>query len=121
MENEKDKATELLKHFDSVFETETFKHIIFNDMKLLQKMFELFEYELYKPSPVYEKLRQQHIKLSDRLEKSFTKEQEKMFEEFMEIGNKMLVEENEQLFYFGFILAKEIEKESKIDNKETNK
>lgn len=118
---ENDKATELVNHFNSVFETQTFKDIIFNDMKLLQKMFELFEYELYKPSPLYEKLRRQHIKLSDQLEKTFTKDQHKLFEEFMEIGNKMGIEENEQLFYFGFILAKEIEKESKIEKKETNK
>lgn len=114
MENDTDKAREMLQHFDKIFETETFKHRIFDNMKLLQKIFEYFDCELYKPSPIYKEFRKQHIEISDLLEQSFTEAQKALFDKFMEIGNKMLIEENEQLFYFGYIIAKELERESKI-------
>lgn len=120
MENEKDKEKELLKHFDSIFDTDTLKTIKFDNMPMLKALFDYFEEFLYKPSPKYDKLRRQHIEIAELLEKSFTEGQKTLFEKYWEIGCQMEVEESEQLFYFGYIIAKKLEKESKIENKETN-
>ena len=120
MENEKDKEKELLKHFDSIFDTDTLKTIKFDNMSMLKALFDYFEEFLYKPSPKYDKLRRQHIEVSDLLEKSFTEGQQTLFEKYWEIGCQMEIEESEQLFYFGYIIAKKLEQESKIENKETN-
>lgn len=114
MDNEKDKEKELLKHFDSIFDTDTLKTIKFDNIPMLQALFEYFEEFLYKPSPKYDKLRRQHIEISDLLEKSFTEAQQTLFERYWEIGNQMGIEESEQLFYFGYIMAKKLEQESKL-------
>lgn len=120
MENAKDKEAELLKHFDSIFDTDTLKTIKFDNMPMLKALFEYFEEFLYKPSPKYDKLRRQHIEISDLLEKSFNEGQQTLFEKYWEVGCEMELEESEQLFYFGYIIAKKLEQESKIENKETN-
>lgn len=123
MENEKDKEKEtaLLKHFDSIFETDTLRTIKFDNMPMLKALFDYFEEFLYKPSPKYDKLRRQHIEISDLLEKSFNEGQQTLFEKYWEVGCEMDLEESEQLFYFGYIIAKKLEQESKIENKETSK
>lgn len=117
-QTDKEKEMELLKHFDSIFNTDTLRTIKFDNMPLLKALFEYFEEYLYKPSEKYDKLRRQHIEISDLLEKSFTEGQQTLFEKCLEVGNEMVLEEYEQLFYFGYIMAKKLEQESKIENKE---
>ena len=36
----------------------------------------------------------------------------KLFEKYWEIGSDMTAEENEQLFLFGYIIAKELDRET---------
>lgn len=105
---------EILKHFDKVFNTETRKHIKFDNMKLLKTLYEYFEEDVYTPSTKYSELRHKHIDISDELEKTFTPDQKALFEEYWEIGSQMCAEENEQLFMFGFIMARELDRESKL-------
>lgn len=104
--------TEILKHFDKVFNTETAKHIKFNNMKLLKALYEYFEEDVYTPSTKYSELRQKHIEISDELEKTFTPEQKTLFEKYWEVGSAMTEEENEQLFLFGYVVAKELDRET---------
>lgn len=106
--------TEILKHFDNVFNTETAKHIKFNNMKLLKVLYEYFEEDVYTPSTKYSELRHKHIEISDELEKTFTPEQKELFERYWEVGSEMTTEENEQLFLFGYIIATQLNTEAKI-------
>ena len=72
MEKQTDREKELLKHFDSTFDTDTLKTIKFDNMPMLKALFDYFEEYLYKPSEKYDKLRRQHIEVADLLENSFT-------------------------------------------------
>lgn len=109
-----EKGKEVLKHFDGIFETETLKHINFSNMKLLKVLFNYFEEDLYTPSDTYNELRAKTIKISDKLESTFTQEQQKLFEDYWEAESLMHCEENEQMFLFGYIIAKELEAETKL-------
>ena len=99
------------KHFDSIFGTDTLNNIDFNNLPLLKQLFEYFEEDIYKPSQKYEQLRKKHIEVSDLLEQSFTEAQQTLFEKYWEIENELSVEESQQLFYFGCIITKVLEKE----------
>lgn len=105
-------GNERLKHFDRIFNTETAKHIKFQDMKFLKALYEYFEEDAYTPSTRYSDLRHKHIEISDELEKTFTPEQKQLFERYWEIGSEMTAEENQQLFLFGFIMARELDIET---------
>lgn len=118
-QTDKERETELLKHFDSTFDTNTLKTIKFDNMPMLKALFEYFEEFLYKPSEKYDKLRRQHIEVADLLEKSFTEGQQTLFEKYWELGCQMEIEENEQLFFFGYIIAKKLEEESRIEKVES--
>ncbi len=123
MEKEKADIVEIKKHFDSIFGTDTLNNINFKDLPLLQQLFEYFEEDIYKPSPKYDELRRKHIEIADLLEQSFTEAQQTLFEKYWEIGNEMSVEEDQQLFFFGCIMAKTLEKETNIlknNNKDSN-
>ena len=105
---------EVFKHFDTIFNTETIKNIKFVDMKLLKVLYEYFEENLYTPSERYSALIKEHIAISDELEKTFTPDQQQLFEKYWEIGSYMCAEENRQLFLFGYIIAKELDRERKL-------
>ena len=104
----------ILSHFDAIFNTETIKNIKFDDMKLLNDLYEYFEESIYTPSPKYSELRHKHIEVSDELEKTFTPDQQKLFEKYWEIGSYMCAEENRQLFLFGYIMATQLNIETII-------
>ncbi len=105
---------EVLEHFDSIFGTNTTNTINLEDMKLLKILFEKFEEKLYRPSSEYRKLSRQSIKIADQLSITFTEEQQKLFEKLSEIRNNIVGEENEQFFYFGYIVCEELRNECKI-------
>ena len=108
---------EILKHFDSIFETNVLNEVDLNDKKLdfLKQLFLYFEEDLYKPSFKYEKFRNEYIKVTKQLEKTFTKEQQALFEKYWEVGNELAFEEEQQLFLFGFIVARNFDIDSKIN------
>ena len=118
-QTDKERETELLKHFDSTFDTDTLKTIKFDNMPMLKALFDYFEEFLYKPSEKYDKLRRQHIEIAELLENTFTEGQQALFERYWEIGCQMDIEENEQLFFFGYIIGKKLEQESKIEKVES--
>lgn len=109
-----EKSKEILKHFDSIFNTRTLDNIDFYNLPMLKMLFEYFEEDLYTPSAKYKELRKKHIEVADLLEKTFTEAQKTLFEKYWELGNEMDIEEHENLFYFGFILAKTLDNETQL-------
>lgn len=103
----------ILQHFDSIFGTKVANHIKLN-IPILRIIFEKFEEDLYIANETYNKVRKEQIKISDELYKTFTQEQKDLFEKYWQITNELGSMEDEQLFLFGFIMAKELDKESKI-------
>lgn len=103
----------ILKHFDKIFGTKVANHMKLN-IPLLKNIFEKFEEDIFKPNDDYEKLRKKQIENSDKLYATFTEEQEKLYEEDRQIVNQLSAIEDEQLFYFGYIVSKELQKEGKI-------
>ena len=113
--------SEITRHFDNIFGTKTSKNIKFKDMKLLQALIEYFGEDLYTPSAEYDKLRSKHIKISDELQATFTKEQQELFYEYEKLENSMSQELEYQLFMFGYIVCSELNAEvKKALNKDTN-
>lgn len=108
-----DDEKEILQHFDSIFNTNTIKYVKLN-MPLLKFLFDKFEEDLFTPSPKYEKLRIKQIEISDRLHTSFNEKQEELFREYWQVTNQMGSIEDEQLFYFGYVMANELTREGKI-------
>lgn len=104
----------VLNHFDSIFKTQTIKNINFDNMRFLSYLFKSFQDELYTPSKKYTELLRKHINIADELEKTFSKKQMQLFEQFCETKNEMYEEENEQLFLFGYIISKELDSECKM-------
>lgn len=109
-----EEETKMLKHFDNVFNTETINNIKFDNLKLLNTLYEYFEESIYTPSQRYSELIHQHIKISEKLIKTFKQDQQNLFKQYQEIGNEMNAEENRQLFIFGYIIARELERETKL-------
>lgn len=104
---------EYLKHFDNIFETNTFENIKFDNMKMLKKLYEYFGEDLYTSSSRHKELRIKYIEESEKLEETFSEEQQRQFEKCWELYNEMLGETEEQLFIFGYILASELNTELK--------
>lgn len=109
---DEDKKT-ILEHFDKIFET-NIKEKIALDIPILKLIYERFEEELTIPNEEYVKLRKDHIKLSEKLETSLSKEQWDIFEDHWDLTNQLGAIESEQLFYFGWIMAKALEEDIKI-------
>ena len=104
---------EILRHFDSIFNTNTIKYVKLN-MPLVKNIVEKLEEDFRKPSPKYEQIRKKQVELADKLYPTFTDEQNKLFREYSQVTNQMAAVEDLQLFCFGYIMAKELDNESTI-------
>lgn len=116
-ENSKETASILLKHFDNIFHTNTSYNIdyYFNKLKMLQNIYNVLEEDLCTSNPQYKELRKQHIDITDMLENSLTKGQQALFEKHLDTGSEMVSVECEQMFYFGYIIAKILEQDIRIE------
>ncbi len=119
-EKQKEKAQILLKHFDNIFHTNTTKDFdyYFSKLALLQKLYEYFEEDLCRSNPQYKDLRKQHIEITDMLIQNLSKGQQTLFDNHLEIGSQMVSVECEQMYYFGYLMAKVLDQGIKIENKE---
>lgn len=119
-ENLKEKARIVLQHFDNIFHTNTTKDFdyYFSKLVLLQKVYEYFEEDLCRSNPAYKDLRKQHIEITNMLIQNLSNAQQTLFNKHLEIGSDMVSVENEQAFYFGYIMAKTLEQDIRIENKE---
>ena len=104
---------EILKHFDSIFGTNTANHIDFNNLELLKTLYDYFEEDIFTPNAEYKNVRHKKNLLSDKFRQTLTKEQQEMYEEQNELANEMHGLELEQIFMFGYIIAKELDNECK--------
>lgn len=119
-EKQKQKAQILLKHFDNIFHTNTSKDFdyYFSKLTLLQKVYEYFEEDLCRSNPEYKDLRKQHIEITDMLIQNLSKGQQTLFDKHLDIGSQMVSVECEQMYYFGYLMAKVLDQGIKIENKE---
>lgn len=120
IEERRVKIKQLLQHFDNIFETDTTKDIdlYFNNITMIQNVYEMFEEDFCKTDPEYDKLRTKSIQVSDILDKTFTEAEQTLFEKYWEIEMQRGALENEKMFYFGYIMAKTLDQGIKIKDKE---
>ena len=105
----------ILEHFNDLFAVKVNKHIK-NKINILKMIYNRFEEVLTKPNETYLKLLHKDVEISDKLLSTFDKEQTQLFEKHIETINKMCALENEQLFYFGYLLTKILDDESKMSS-----
>lgn len=99
-------SEETLKHFDKIFETETRKNI--KQMPLFNVFYEYFADDFYTPTEETRDLMKERRLISDKLEKTFTEEQQKLFEKYWDLDGQIAEDLRRQLFLFGYITATEL-------------
>lgn len=105
---------DFLNHFDSIFNTETIKRVNLQDKKLLIELYRRFEEDLLTTNQEYKNVRKKWKKIDETFNKSLTEEQLNLYNEVDELRNEMHSIEFEQVFVFGYIIAKELDNESKV-------
>lgn len=107
---------------DNIFHTNTIKDFdyYFSKLVLLQKVYEYFEEDFCRSNPAYKDLRKQHIEITDMLDQSLSKAQQTLFEKHLDIGSQMVSVECEQAYYFGYIMAKVLEQDIKLEKVEND-
>ena len=103
---------EILNHFDEIFETNVKEHLK-DDIPMLKYLFDKFSEDMYTTSPEYKNISKRFIKASNDLHSILDKEQEKVLEEYLTITNQLTSLENEKFFIFGYMIARELEIETK--------
>ena len=106
--------TNYIEHFNKIFGTKTDKHLRLN-MPMLKILFDNFVEDIYTPNEKYNQIRKQKIKISDKLEETFTEEQKELFNQYNEIENQLTDDVEEQLFMFGYIIASKLNEETQIN------
>lgn len=99
--------------FDEVFNTHT-KDEIELDMPLLNILFNELRDKLYTTSKEYIELQREVCKLYVELFKGLNTEQKELLEKIDEFNCQMYSEQEKKLFFWGFLIAKELDKESGI-------
>lgn len=103
-----------LEHFDKIFKTDTLNHINLDNMVLLKGIYRILGDYLCKNNKDYNSIRVKSSKLYDRLQNILTEEQKSIFNEFIDLNNEEMSSIQEQLFIFGYIMAKELDNESNV-------
>lgn len=105
-----------LKHFDKSFKTETEKNFNIDNLPLLKAMYEDFEDRIYNPSSRQIEIMSKYQKLSIKFEETLSEEQQELYEKSMDLFCDSLEDLHQQLFMFGYLIAKELDRESKLYN-----
>jgi hypothetical protein len=105
---------EYIEKFDKIFKTKTLPNFSKENLSVLFKIFEKFADEIYKPTKHINNLIIENNKVLDKLLKILTYEQKEILESYLELVNEFSAEQEKQVFIFGFILANEINNETKI-------
>lgn len=107
-------GNDYLKHFDKIFKTKTLKNINLDNIVLLNELYRLLEECLCTTTDKNNIIRIKSIKLYDELKETFTEKQQTLFNEFIDLNNEEMSSIQQQLFIFGYIMAKELDNESNI-------
>lgn len=103
-----------LKHFDKIFNTNTLKNINLDNMVLLKELYVLLEEYLSRSNNESSDIRRKSIKLYDELKSTLKDEQIELLDKIFDLNNEEMSNEQEQIFIFGYIIAKELDNESNI-------
>lgn len=95
-----------LKHFDNIVGTNTRNNI--KQMPLFDVFYERFADDFYIQRKEIQDLITKRRITSDKLEETFTEEQQKLFEEYWDLDSQIAEDLRKQLFLFGFITATEL-------------
>lgn len=104
-------SEEYLKLFNRVFDT---KLKLENKQPLLHKIYEDFADRMYVFTKEQEQIREESLKKFKQLKTEVTPEQLETISYYIEIEEMLGNTKQEQSFFFGYLLAKELEKESNI-------
>ena len=105
------KDKEVLKQFDMIFCSNSQKHL--QDMPVLMKIFSKLDDSFYIVDDEYEKLRKEKISIESKLLPKLSVEERTLYNNLEEIENKMKGQCEKQMFVFGYLLARQIDFESK--------
>lgn len=103
-----------LKHFDKIFNTQTLKNINLDNMSLLKELYSLLEEYLSRTNNESSDIRLKSIKLYDELKSTLTDKQIELLDKIFDLNNEEMSKDLEQIFIFGYIIAKELDNESNI-------
>lgn len=103
-----------LKHFDKIFNTNTLKNINLDNMVLLKELYVLLEEYLSRTNNESSIIRRKSIKLYDELKSTLKDEQIELLDNIFDLNNEAMSKDQEQIFIFGYIIAKELDNESNI-------
>lgn len=103
-----------LKHFDKIFNTKTLKNINMDNMVLLKELYVLLEEYLSRSNNESSDIRRKSIKLYDELKSTLKDEQIELLDKIFDLNNEEMANDQEQIFMFGYIIAKELDNESNI-------
>ena len=104
---------EIIERFDKTFGTDTLKNIDINNMPILSTIFKEFGENLYIFDEAYEKLRKQKIDVENKLVQTFSREEDKLYNELWDIDNRMVAQREQQMFMYGYLIATHLNKETK--------
>jgi len=99
--------------FDEVFNTHTEDEIEL-DKPLLNILFNELRDKLYTTSKEYIELQREVCKLYDELFKSLNIEQKELLEKIDEMNCQIYAEQEKKLFIWGYLIARELDRESGI-------
>ena len=109
-------SEKILKQYDEIFKTETNKKI--KRLPLFRVFFDKFKKEFYSESEECKELREEQEKTTNKLKNTFTQEQKELFNEYINLNEKISRDIERQLFLFGYITTTELFTETKNKNEE---
>ena len=83
-------------------------------MVLLKELYVLLEEYLSRSNNESTNIRRKSIKLYDELKSTLTDEQIELLDNIFDLNNEEMSKDLEQIFIFGYIIAKELDNESNI-------
>lgn len=95
-----------LKQFNKVFHTNLDNSKTQDKIQLLEVIFKALENELYSTTTDYQLLTKKYVDKVDKLMETLDKEQEELFEVCNELFAKMNEQMEQQMFIYGYLLAK---------------
>ena len=96
---EPNRTVERLVHFDKIFGTKTIKNI--KSLPLIRVFYTYFKEKILVPEEENKKLIEKRDEILNKLQ--LTEEQQKIFNEYKEIDNKINDEFGKQAFTFGYL------------------
>lgn len=103
----------ILGHFDYIFKTDVRKHIKLN-MPLLKYLIAELGSDIHNSSTKYKELIRKQIEIANELCDTLTLKQQELFNKYKEAREQATSLKEEELFCFGYIFAKELEREGNI-------